>query len=242
MNYNPILDGKIREMIAEEEKIGRYRVNEIFSSVQGEGFWVGVPATFIRLQGCPVGCHWCDTKYTWPTEAAQGKKLGESMTYEEIATKIQHPHIIITGGEPTMWDLDDLIDAVRNTNAGMENFVQIESSGLSGFRGNLIPDWVTWSPKANINFDGPEDFKMFVDEVKFVVDDALAFSNVEGLLDWYRNYKTQRLVFSTLTFMAEGCPPSPESLKRAMAFANEFNGYPKRVMVSDRIQYRAEVR
>ena len=43
------------------------KINEIFDTVQGEAFYTGTPATFIRLQGCPVGCHWCDTKHTWST-------------------------------------------------------------------------------------------------------------------------------------------------------------------------------
>ncbi|MGO1237116.1 MAG: 7-carboxy-7-deazaguanine synthase QueE, partial [Hafnia alvei] len=42
-----------------------YPINELFQTLQGEGFYTGVPAIFIRLQGCPVGCSWCDTKHTW---------------------------------------------------------------------------------------------------------------------------------------------------------------------------------
>ena len=45
-----------------------YRVNEVFETIQGEGSFTGCPAIFIRLQGCPVGCAWCDTKQTWHTD------------------------------------------------------------------------------------------------------------------------------------------------------------------------------
>jgi len=41
------------------------KINEVFETIQGEGFFTGVPAIFIRLQGCPVECSWCDTKQTW---------------------------------------------------------------------------------------------------------------------------------------------------------------------------------
>lgn len=47
----------------------QYPINEMFQTLQGEGFFTGVPAIFIRLQGCPVGCSWCDTKHTWEKEA-----------------------------------------------------------------------------------------------------------------------------------------------------------------------------
>ena len=236
------LNDSVRQMVADEEHMQRYRVNEIFHSVQGEGFHTGVPSTFIRLQGCPVGCPWCDTKYTWPSEAAQGKKLGESMTADQIAATIQHPHVVITGGEPTLWDLDDLIYAVGHIFPGVENTVQLESSGLCDFRGSILPQWVTWSPKRNLDFDAPEGFKIAVDEIKFVVDDEIRLADVEKVLSWYRDYKALNLGLKVLTFMAEGCPPTSESLQKAQTYAIEFNGYPERVMISDRLQYRAGVR
>ena len=45
--------------------LNTYKINEVFESLQGEGAHTGVPSIFIRLQGCPVGCPWCDTKHTW---------------------------------------------------------------------------------------------------------------------------------------------------------------------------------
>ncbi len=73
------------------------RIAETFFSIQGEGPTAGVPAVFVRLQGCSVGCAWCDTKYSWDPEA--GPALDLDALVEEAAA---HPcrRAIITGGEP----------------------------------------------------------------------------------------------------------------------------------------------
>ena len=47
---------------------GKLPVNELFATVQGEGAYTGTPAVFVRLQGCNVGCPWCDTKHTWTVD------------------------------------------------------------------------------------------------------------------------------------------------------------------------------
>ena len=55
------------------------RINEVFPTIQGEATYTGTPATFIRLQGCPVGCSWCDTKHTWPIGLERKKISQEEM-------------------------------------------------------------------------------------------------------------------------------------------------------------------
>ena len=45
--------------------MSHYKINELFETIQGEGSFTGQPSIFLRLQGCPVGCSWCDTKHTW---------------------------------------------------------------------------------------------------------------------------------------------------------------------------------
>jgi 7-carboxy-7-deazaguanine synthase len=75
----------------------RVRVSEIFASVQGEGATVGTPSAFVRLQGCSIGCTWCDTKYAW----APGG--GREVTLDALLAQVRDiglENVVVTGGEP----------------------------------------------------------------------------------------------------------------------------------------------
>ena len=74
------------------------RVSEIFLSLQGEGPSAGVPAHFLRLQGCSVGCGWCDTKYSW--DAAGGRECEPGLLLDELRVLGSAPLLVVTGGEP----------------------------------------------------------------------------------------------------------------------------------------------
>ncbi|WP_086984336.1 7-carboxy-7-deazaguanine synthase QueE [Vibrio aphrogenes] len=136
-----------------------YKVNEIFQTIQGEGIYTGVPAVFIRLQVCPVGCAWCDTKQTWTAEEHDQTSLqdiivkqGDSPSWcqssvDDIITlyQTQHytaKHIVITGGEPCIYDLRPLTEAFEALGCQC----QIETSGTSPIQCSEST-WVTVSPK-----------------------------------------------------------------------------------------------
>jgi 7-carboxy-7-deazaguanine synthase len=73
------------------------RVSEIFTSVQGEGPSVGTPSVFVRLQGCTVGCTWCDTRYSWDP------RRGDEITLEALLHRVKEAgaqNVVVTGGEP----------------------------------------------------------------------------------------------------------------------------------------------
>lgn len=124
------------------------RVIEIFHSLQGEGMLVGVPGTFVRFAGCPLRCHWCDTKHAWDFGA------GEELETAEIVRRIgRRPSrfVVLTGGEP-MVDVDggprpglvELTQALRK--AG--NHVTIETTGIR-FVPGLACDLMSISPKLS---------------------------------------------------------------------------------------------
>lgn len=119
-------------------EIVTYPIVETFHSLQGEGYWMGSNAFFIRLAGCDVHCPWCDTKHSWNEKHHPRKSTTELV---KIAKQAKPAIVIITGGEPLMHDLSPLTTALKN--AGMQ--VHLETSGAHPFSGDF--DWVTFSPK-----------------------------------------------------------------------------------------------
>ena len=111
---------------------------EAFYTLQGEGFHQGKAAYFIRLAGCDVGCVWCDVKESW------NEDLYPLQTIDDIVSKaIEHPArlAVITGGEPTLYNLEMLTSALQK-----EGFqTNIETSGSSPLTGTW--DWICLSPK-----------------------------------------------------------------------------------------------
>ena len=86
----------------------KYRVHSVFRSIQGEGVHTGMPATFVRFQGCNLRCSFCDTKYTWDPEGGD-EWTGEELTKIINDTRRSGDLLIFTGGEPLMQDVASLI-------------------------------------------------------------------------------------------------------------------------------------
>lgn len=115
-------------------------IMEHFYTIQGEGAYTGVATYFIRLGGCDVGCHWCDVKDSWDAEK-HPLTLVEDIV--EIATS-QADIIVITGGEPLMWDLSYLTKKLHEKGAR----IHMETSGAYPMTGEI--DWVCLSPKKTM--------------------------------------------------------------------------------------------
>jgi len=135
-----------------------YSVMETFTSVQGEGFHSGVPAFFIRLAGCNVGCVWCDVKESWEEEGHPKQTVSDLL---EQALTSGAKVVIVTGGEPTMHDLTALTDVLR-----MNGFqIHLETSGTEVLTGTF--DWITFSPKK---FKAPlKEYFQISHELKVVI-------------------------------------------------------------------------
>lgn len=113
-------------------------VMEEFYTIQGEGFYSGRPAYFIRLAGCDVGCVWCDVKESWDPEIHPLKSI-DSLVQHAVDSACRFA--VITGGEPAMYDLNALINKLKQN--GIET--AIETSGCYQLKGEI--DWYCFSPK-----------------------------------------------------------------------------------------------
>ncbi|MDE5828311.1 MAG: 7-carboxy-7-deazaguanine synthase QueE [Duncaniella sp.] len=133
-----------------------YRVNEIFYSLQGEGYFTGTPAVFLRFSGCNLRCGFCDTRHEDHTLMTPPEIIGRLKSYPSR-------HIIITGGEPSLQLDQILVDLLHDEGY----FIQIETNGTHPLPEGI--DWVTCSPKG----DGKGQYAVrlrSVDELKIVYE------------------------------------------------------------------------
>ncbi|HIA35662.1 MAG TPA: 7-carboxy-7-deazaguanine synthase QueE [Flavobacteriales bacterium] len=115
-------------------------IMEVFSTQQGEGFFTGADAYFIRLGGCDIGCHWCDTKDSWDPGLYPIRAV-KDISY--LAKREGAGIAVITGGEPTMHNLMPLTKALKKCQIK----THIETAGTYPLTG--VWDWICLSPKKN---------------------------------------------------------------------------------------------
>jgi len=155
------------------------RVNEIFTSIQGEGYWTGLPVVFLRLQGCNLKCSWCDTKRALNLNGGKEwyiRELLDSIHMRRPAT------VVVTGGEPMLQaeGVYELIAVERNR---PESYIHwhLETNGTLP----VSPQWFKWitvSPK-------PPDYTIHAsvwphwDELKIVVDGPAAIRAAEWIAE-----------------------------------------------------------
>ncbi len=148
--------------------MNKYRVNEIFYSIQGEGRWAGRPAIFVRFSGCNLKCPFCDTDF----------RYFEEMGVTDILQKVQEvggncKFIVLTGGEPTL-QVDEQLTALLHK---WGYYLSMETNGTHQVPEGI--DWVTCSPKS-LFFADTENAKPVISnasELKVVFDGEHAISD-----------------------------------------------------------------
>lgn len=136
-------------------------VMEVFYSIQGEGFNTGKAASFLRIGGCDVGCHWCDIKESWN---AAMHPLSPTADVLERLCSFPSKAVVITGGEPLMANLGPLCSGLKKK--GMT--IYLETSGAYPVSGQF--DWICLSPKRNAR--PRTDLALMADELKVIVHEA----------------------------------------------------------------------
>ena len=151
-----------------------WKVNEIFYSVQGEGAHTGMPAVFLRLAGCTMGCDFCDTKYAF----SGGKEMNSLQILVALA-EFPCKTVVITGGEPAEQNLSGLISALKS--AG--HTVHLETNGAHDCDVTQA-DFVCVSPKKYVS----EEMLKKADVIKLVVSQT---TDLEDLKKYY-NYENEK--------------------------------------------------
>ena len=180
-------------------------VNEIFYSLQGEGFLAGMPSVFIRLAGCPLRCRWCDTKYAWDATAGDNSSVAEIL---RAVKKWPCGHIVITGGEP-MIDAE-LPQLARGLKAG-DKHITVETAGIA-YIPDMPCDLMSISPK--LSNSTPRDAKLAAGhdrlrldlavlseliehydyQLKFVVDSQDDIAEIQETLGKLENFDAQKVM------------------------------------------------
>lgn len=160
-------------MLQEQTHTITYPLMEHFYTLQGEGFYSGQAAYFIRLGGCDVGCVWCDVKESWDADAHPKVEVDKITEYA-----LQYPGriAVVTGGEPTLYNLQALTDELHR--AGFRT--HIETSGAHPLTGDW--DWITLSPKKFLQ--PVKENILPADELKIIVYNKSDFK-------WAEDYAAQ---------------------------------------------------
>ena len=179
-------------------------INEIFYSIQGEGFLAGFPSVFIRIAGCPLRCQWCDTKYAWDPGA------GVDLSIAQIIDKVGQwdcRFAVITGGEPmTNPQLPELASALKK----IGKHITIETAGVK-FVPDVACDLMSISPKTSnfgikkvparpersrrdTFFAAKELIGHYPYQLKFVVDSTDDLSEIQKTLGQIGNVNPEKVM------------------------------------------------
>ena len=180
-------------------------INEIFYSLQGEGFLAGVPSVFVRLAGCPLRCRWCDTKYAWDQAAGAHYSVAKIV---QTVQQAQSKFVVITGGEPMIdSDLPELVKALKA--AGKH--ITIEIAGIA-FVPDMPCDLMSISPKlcnstpndlelAAIHEDSRLDIAVLRElidnyqyQLKFVVDSEGDLPEIQQTIERIGNVDSEKVM------------------------------------------------
>ena len=182
------------------------KVNEIFYSLQGEGFNTGTPAVFIRFSGCNLQCPFCDTQHQ------EGKEMTEGDIIEEVS-RYKANLVVVTGGEPALQLTESLVEMLHL----LGKTVAVETNGTVELPKNV--DWITLSPKDAFLGEKAKPILKEADELKLIYDGENHGRDDVHIVSRYANIKvTHRFLQPCDTGDAE---KNKEIIKKTIEFCKE---------------------
>ena len=178
-------------------------VMEQFVTLQGEGFFTGKSAVFIRLAGCDVGCSWCDVKESWDADEHPVLRV------EEIVNEVlKYPtdFVVITGGEPTLHNLNTLVKALKKYN----KYIAIETAGTNPLPNGI--DWVCFSPKK---------FKKPIDEIYSQVNELKVVINNIADIRWAQSHADKITNDNAMLYLQPEWSKSDDIIPKILSFLQE---------------------
>mgnify|MGYP006059672993 FL=1 len=176
---------------------------EQFVTLQGEGFFTGKSAVFIRLAGCDVGCSWCDVKESWDADEHPVLKVEEIV--DEVL-KYPTDFVVITGGEPTLHNLNTLVKALKKYN----KYIAIETAGTNPLPNGI--DWVCFSPKK---------FKKPIDEIYSQVNELKVVINNIADIRWAQSHADKITNDNAMLYLQPEWSKSDEIIPKILSFLQE---------------------
>jgi len=203
------------------EPLVKYKVNEIFYSIQGEGWFTGTPMIFVRFSGCNLKCSWCDTKYHLTGTEYDIVQL----TQKIIEIKKQYANdsfvgptsICLTGGEPTIQPAFSLL---CSTLIGLGFCLYIETNGTGKIDAYLQLNrgaHITVSPKRQTKFMLPN----FYHVVKIIVDEEMTWEELLTITFPVFTYNDQQSLFFHVPIYLQPVYYNPRCLKKALKWVKE---------------------
>lgn len=149
-------------------------------TIQGEGYHTGLPCSFIRLFGCPVGCYFCDTGYASGSDLPSFKRL----SFNEVVNQLRSKNVVITGGEPCV---NPEFTNMVNELLALGYKISVETSGIKSLD-VLDSVWVTLSPKEHLTDRGKLDHDILrnINELKIVISSVADFDYYQNIIYWCR--------------------------------------------------------
>jgi len=174
--------------------VNTIRISEIFHSLQGESTRVGLPTVFVRLTGCPLRCHYCDTEYAF----TGGEMLPMSAILEQVAV-YKTPYVCVTGGEPLAQQscfalLTQLCD--QGYQVSLETSGALSVAAVDSRVKKIMDIKTPDSGEAAKNHWQNLDFINNADELKFVICSREDYEWAKDIIDTYQLFECCEVLLS----------------------------------------------